>query len=111
MNFNTLFGLGLILVDIIVRMAAYRMEMDYVPDFGFLYVGLLNVIAGLILRGTPSLIFRIIVSSMMFLTVLYPVSRFMEHMYFMPSLSQLLGYLGLWFGATGIIFLLFTPVE
>lgn len=111
MTFNTLFGLGLILVDIIIRMAAYRMEMDYIPDFGFLYMGLLNVIAGLILRNTPSMIFRIIVSSMMFLTVLYPISRFLEHIYFLPHLSQLLGYLGLWFGATGIIFLLFTPVE
>ncbi len=111
MGFNTLLGLGLILVDLIVRMAAYRMKMDYAPDFGFFYMGLLNIIAGLILRNTPSLLFRIIVSSMMFLTILYPISRFMEHIYFMPGLGQLLGYLGLWFGATGIIFLIFTPVE
>jgi len=111
MNFSLLFGLGLLLVDIIIRVVAYNNRLGYVPDFGFFYIGILNVIAGLVLKHTPSLIFKIIVSSCMFLTILYPISQFLEPRLGWSSFVDLMGFLGLWSGATGIIFLLFTPME
>ncbi len=111
MNFNILYGLGLILIDVIIRMAVYKLGMETRINFGFLYTGLLNVIAGLLIYRTPSLIFRIIVGSTMALGILYPISRFLQHLNYGAKIIDLTGYLGLWFMATGIIFLIFTPVR
>ncbi len=109
MNFAIGLGLFLIMVDAVLRLALWLGENYYYPDFGFVYIGLLSVAFGLMLRSflIPTL-FRITIYVLISLSILYPFSKFMMHLSD-SYMYHLAGALGLWGLSTGIVILVLSP--
>ena len=109
LGINGIIGLSLIIMDLSIKITLSFSGIKTYPDFGLFYVGIINVFFDLLKNNLDNLT-RNIASTLLIISLIYPISNILESMTNLSFFSKLETG-GLWSLCVAIIVIVLSKLK